>query len=228
MIAEQGAVALQQLQQHSFDIVLMDCQMPVMDGYSATEEIRRHPRWDNLPVIAMTANAMRSDYERAMAVGMNDYLTKPIAPVELYSMLAKWLPDLASRGLAPAVVESVLDAEPLPNAVTGLDIEAGLRYLGGKQQRYLKLLAKFKPRAEELRLSCLSDYQRGELQGAVRAAHTLKGLAATLGAVKLSLAAEQLEQALRRQAWAEIEPMQQQLQQALAEALVGVEQLLSR
>ena len=74
-----------------FDAVLMDCQMPTMDGYEATEIIRMEPRWEHLPVIALTANTMRGDREKALEVGMNDHLAKPISPDDMYITLAKWI-----------------------------------------------------------------------------------------------------------------------------------------
>jgi signal transduction histidine kinase/DNA-binding response OmpR family regulator len=91
-VAGDGQRALDTLQARHFDLVLMDCQMPVMDGYEATRAIRAQPRWRALPVIAMTANAMRGDRERALAVGMNDHIAKPLDVAELFRTLARWVP----------------------------------------------------------------------------------------------------------------------------------------
>ena len=83
------------LERGSFDAVLMDCQMPVMDGYAATRALRQRPEWANLPVIAMTANAMAGDRERVLEAGMNDHIAKPIRIDDMFATLARWLPATA-------------------------------------------------------------------------------------------------------------------------------------
>jgi CheY-like chemotaxis protein len=90
-VATDGARALALLQDHTFDGVLMDCQMPQMDGYETTQAIRAQPQWQSLPVIAMTANAMRGDRERALAAGMNDHIAKPINVNQMFATLARWV-----------------------------------------------------------------------------------------------------------------------------------------
>ena len=90
-VAQDGREALDMLAREPFDAVLMDCQMPVMDGYAATRELRRHPQWQHLPVIAMTANAMVGDREKVLAAGMNDHIAKPIRFAELFGTLARWV-----------------------------------------------------------------------------------------------------------------------------------------
>ena len=79
------------LSREHFDAVLMDCQMPVMDGYAATRELRSQPKWHDLPVIAMTANAMVGDREKVLAAGMNDHIAKPINVTEMFATLARWV-----------------------------------------------------------------------------------------------------------------------------------------
>jgi CheY-like chemotaxis protein len=106
-VAQDGREALEALARERFDAVLMDCQMPVMDGYEATRELRRRPQWQDLPVIAMTANAMVGDREKVLAAGMNDHIAKPIRFVELFGTLARWVRpgaalDAAARGEALA------------------------------------------------------------------------------------------------------------------------------
>jgi CheY-like chemotaxis protein len=90
-LAQDGREALDMLAREPFDAVLMDCQMPVMDGYAATREERRHPQWQDLPVIAMTANAMAGDREKVLAACMNDHIDKPIRFAELFGTLARWV-----------------------------------------------------------------------------------------------------------------------------------------
>jgi CheY-like chemotaxis protein len=89
--ANDGREALKMLADQDFDGVLMDCQMPVMDGYEATRKIREQEKFKNLPIIAMTANAMVGDRERALDAGMNDHIAKPIEPDEMYKTMAKWI-----------------------------------------------------------------------------------------------------------------------------------------
>ena len=98
-VAENGREALERLSQERFDVVLMDCEMPVMDGYAATRALRQQPQWRDLPVIAMTANAMAGDREKVLAACMNDYIAKPIDIDEVLATLARWIvprPDRAA------------------------------------------------------------------------------------------------------------------------------------
>ncbi|MHB2061564.1 hybrid sensor histidine kinase/response regulator [Pseudomonas sp. SC3(2021)] len=92
VVAAHGAEALDQLEYHSFDLVLMDCNMPVMDGYEASRQIRQSGRWPDLPIIALTANAMSEERERCRAAGMSDYLAKPFRREELAALLDQWIP----------------------------------------------------------------------------------------------------------------------------------------
>jgi len=97
-VAENGREAIDMLSRERFDAVLMDCQMPVMDGYAATRELRQHAQWRDLPVIAMTANAMVGDRERVLAAGMNDHISKPINRAEMFATLARWVRPAAAAG----------------------------------------------------------------------------------------------------------------------------------
>ena len=92
LLATQGAEALAQLEQETVDMVLMDCNMPVMDGYEATRRIRQDGRWPALPIVALTANAMPEERERCRAAGMNDYLAKPFRREELLALVDHWVP----------------------------------------------------------------------------------------------------------------------------------------
>ena len=96
-VACNGQEALEMLERERYDGVLMDCQMPVLDGYEATRRLRRQPQWQDLPVIAMTANAMVGDREKALAAGMNDHIAKPIRVDEMYGTLARWVRPAAPR-----------------------------------------------------------------------------------------------------------------------------------
>jgi PAS domain S-box-containing protein len=100
-LAENGQEALDWLEREPFDLVLMDCQMPVMDGYAATRALRQRPQWGELPVVAMTANAMVGDREKVLAAGMNDHIAKPIKVDELFATLARWIQRAPGRTAAP-------------------------------------------------------------------------------------------------------------------------------
>ena len=89
-IAQNGREAIEALEHGRFDLVLMDCQMPVMDGYEAAREIRQHDRWQALPIIAMTANVMAGDRDKALAAGMNDHIAKPIVVHQMFETIARW------------------------------------------------------------------------------------------------------------------------------------------
>ena len=196
-IADDGEAALQRVQQDGFDLVLMDVQMQGMDGLTATREIRRLPALQALPIVALTANAMRQDRDACLAAGMNDYLAKPIEPAELYRVLARWLAPRGTPGPAPAAPARAGAPAVLAGPVEGLDTAAGLRRVAGNALAYASLLRRFRDgqggRTEELRTAM----RAGDIPTAQRLAHTLKGVAGTLGAERVQRAAASLEDALR-------------------------------
>ena len=188
-VAGDGREALQLLLREPFDCVLMDCQMPVMDGYAATRALRAEPRWRDLPVIAMTANAMIGDREKVLAAGMNDHIAKPIRVEEMFATLARWLRPL---GRTPAVVPPMpADLEKLP----GIDSRDSLANLMGDVQLYRRLLGMFRDRqasfADQFRVAVAGR----DLAEATRLAHDLKSVAGMLGAHGLSEPAAALERA---------------------------------
>ncbi len=179
-VAGDGAQALARLAQAPFDVVLMDCQMPVMDGYAATRALRQDPRWRNLPVIAMTANAMAGDREAVLAAGMNDHVAKPIRVEELFGALTRWVP---ARAGAPAP------------RWPGIDPAGALELLGGNEALHLRLLGMFVQREADFVARFGAARAGTDASAAVRLAHDLRGVAATLGASALAEAAGALEQA---------------------------------
>ena len=184
-VAENGQIAVDKVGAHAYDLVLMDLQMPVMDGLEATRAIRKLPNRRDLPIIAMTANAMSEDRERCIEAGMNDHIAKPIDPDALWSALAKWMRK------APA---DPLDALRL---VPGLDVEAGLKFTLGKQALYLSIARTFASGAPAHLDAVREALAAGDHKAAERAAHTLKGMAATLGAERVRAGAAALETAIR-------------------------------
>jgi two-component system sensor histidine kinase/response regulator len=197
-LAENGKLALEWLSQDRCDIVLMDMQMPVMDGLTATKLIRENPAHQGLPILAMTANAMSSDREKSLEAGMNDHLSKPIDPDLLFAALKKWAP-----ARAPV-----------------LDREAGLKRVRGKETLYQDLLAKFVEGQSGSLDSLKAALASGDRAEALRTAHTVKGVAATLGAMPLSAAAVAVEATLK--GTSDPEPAQLEAFRTELEALLTV------
>ncbi|MBF0185134.1 MAG: response regulator [Magnetococcales bacterium] len=201
LLARNGREALHTIQQEAVDGVLMDVQMPLMDGLTATRQLRSDPRFQNLPILAMTANALRSDREQCLAAGMQDHLAKPLDPSTLYLTLDRWirpavpqsLPN-AGAGDVPRGGEEV--APPLPQ-LEGLDSHSGLQRLGGNRSAYLALLAKFRANQGGAAVAIRAALDQGKQQEAERLVHTLKGVAAAVGAVFVQQQAVRLEEWLR-------------------------------
>ena len=194
-VAPDGRAAIERLQHETFDVVLMDMQMPVMDGIEATEALRRDARFATLPIIAMTANAMLADRERCTDAGMNDHLAKPIDPEELWRALAKWVPAREGAGALP-VQHRVRDMD-VPVQVEGLDTALGLRRVAGKGTVYLDLLRKFIDGQGDAVQRMRDALGAGDATTAERIAHTLKGTAGNIGAGGVQGLAGDVESALR-------------------------------
>ncbi|CAO3433740.1 response regulator [Azospirillum argentinense] len=198
-IAENGAIAVDMVQAAHYDLVLMDMQMPVMDGIAATREIRRLD-FTGLPIVAMTANAMQADRERCLDAGMNDYLAKPIDPDALWATLLVWVtprPGLGAEAPAPLPAPAVEEPGDLPTGVPGLDTAIGLSRVLGKKRLYLDLLRKFTAGQRGVVTAIRTALDAGDLAAAERYAHTLKGTAGNIGAHPVQDAAEQLEAVIR-------------------------------
>ncbi|MBC7939539.1 MAG: PAS-domain containing protein, partial [Chitinophagaceae bacterium] len=179
-----------------FDVVLMDLQMPVMDGYTATTRIRQDLGQLTLPIVAMTANAMASDREACLAAGMNDHVGKPFELDQLVAVLLR----LSGRAaVAASALTSNESAPPLPAAVlaaaavAGVEIEQALARLGGKLKVYGRTLRSFKTDLQGLPQELESQLRRGERNELRRELHTLKGVAATVGVTALAKLAGEVE-----------------------------------
>ncbi len=193
MVAENGAEALELLDREHFDGVLMDCQMPIMDGYTATRKIREQERFRDLPIIAMTANVMSGDRERSLEAGMNDHIGKPIRIEELLQTMSRWIVGSGSGAGAGAV--SGARAGEAFGAVPGLDSSGALALLQGNTQLYAQLLQKFAQVYGGFEADFRAAREDADPQAATRSAHTLKGSAASIGAEAVRHAAGALEQA---------------------------------
>ncbi|NYZ16695.1 response regulator [Azospirillum sp. RWY-5-1] len=206
-VADHGAAAIERLRREAFDAVLMDMQMPVMDGIAATIAIRAEGSWPGLPIIAMTANAMEDDRRRCLEAGMDDHIPKPIDPAELYATLARW------RASGPAVATRRVDtgrpgdvapdappakAEDHFAALAGVfDVEAALGRTLGRATLYERLLRRFAADQAAGPDRLREALAAGDPARAEFIAHTLRGTAAQIGAVRVQAAAAVLEATLR-------------------------------
>ena len=198
-IAQNGQEAVRMVSQKNYDAVLMDLQMPVMDGYTATGEIRRDERFRDLPVIAMTANAMAGDREKSLAAGMNDHVSKPIDVEELFRTLAKWMRKDAEDPVEPAGSASE-DSTQKPAQtleLAGINTQDGLKRLGGNLGLYHSLLFKFLESQAEGVQQVKDALEKQDMVLAERLAHTIQGVAGNIGAEDLQAAAADLDRDLK-------------------------------
>ena len=193
-VANNGQEALDLLAGEAFALVLMDIQMPVMDGLTATRAIRANPAWTNLPIIAMTAHATSEDQEQTAAAGMNAHLTKPINPRLLYATLSRWLPPNTKQ--TPLAIEPPDKTHGTLPEMPGIDRQTGLELHLNRPDLYLKSLHAFRQDFAGSSASIAIALAAGERDEARRQAHSLRSVAASLGARQLADAARELEQAL--------------------------------
>ncbi|MGV2293382.1 response regulator [Trinickia sp. YCB016] len=201
-VAGNGRIAAAMAQARHYDLILMDMHMPEMDGIEATRILRAMPRLAALPIVAMTANAMQTDRQRCLDSGMNDFVSKPIEPDELWRALLRWVKPRcpAAAAQAPGKPEAVRDAgvaADFPAAIEGLDMAAGLRRVLGKPARYRLMLRGFVSSQGDAAQKIQAALDGNDPGTAERLAHTLKGLAGNIGATSLQLDSENLEQAIR-------------------------------
>lgn len=176
-----------------YSAILMDLHMPEMDGYEATREIRNDPRCRDIPIIAMTADAMKSVYEKVISSGMNDYLTKPIDPMGLFSVLTRWIrPDTVKTGCVERERSETGD-----ESIPGLNPETGIARMGGSSDKYYRLLLKFSANQSNALRDIRKAIVENNLEKAVLLVHSLKGVAGNIGAERVHESAIGLESAMR-------------------------------
>lgn len=194
-IANNGQEALDLLDKKTYDEVLMDCLMPAMDGYSASRRIREQEKLQNLPVIAMTDNAMASDREKVLVAGMDDHIAKPVNAAEMFNTMAKWIvPAIPTPGkTAPEVNRDETTCDLEIRDLPGIDTSAGLSIMQGNKALYFKLLKKFRASQSDFSTRFRTAQAENDHEAAVRCAHTLKGVAAGIGAKGVQSVAAKLE-----------------------------------
>jgi two-component system sensor histidine kinase/response regulator len=227
-VAENGKIAVDKVNENKYDIVLMDMQMPVMDGVTATKEIRKNPDHSSLPIIAMTANAMISDRDKCIEAGMNDHVAKPIEPNQLFAILLNWIPH---REVNPVQVQEQasikISAEELGISIPGLDTSLGLRRVLGKKKSYINLLRKYVFGQKDTLIQIKKMLSEGDWSSAERMAHTLKGVSGSVGAIIIQEKASNLEEAIRNHASKErLSPLIQETNVMLGKMIEYIETAL--
>jgi two-component system, sensor histidine kinase and response regulator len=194
-VAGHGLEALERLQAESFDLVLMDMHMPVMDGLQATRLLRGLPQGAGLPVVAMTASALAADRQGCIEAGMNEHLAKPIDPDELNAVLLRWInADRAPAPEAPATTAQA-EREALAGLLPTIDVQRALNRVGGKVELYRTLLATYAERHRNDVDAMRRCLEGGDLAALQQLAHTLCGAASILGIADVAQLAEPLARA---------------------------------
>lgn len=191
--ARNGLEAVEKVNTETFDAVLMDIQMPEMDGLTATKRIREDKRKDNLPIIAMTAHALKGEKEKSLAAGMNDHITKPIDPIVLYKALIKYVKGIdVNHNNAPVKTETRFSLE-----VEGLDVKEGLNRIGGKVDSYKKLLETFIRNYENTSEVVLKWKSENNFKELAPLMHTIAGVCGNIGAKEIYVVAYPLSHAFK-------------------------------
>ena len=199
-IANNGYEALEKISNNKYDIVLMDMQMPEMDGISTTIEIRKNANYDSLPIIAMTANAMTEDKNRCINAGMNDYITKPINPDELFDKLQIWIEPkkLINQVILTPTIDNINNEDSFPPIfINGIDLQLGLKPVLGDLTIYFKLLPRFVKNQQSTPKDISNALDAKNFKLAELLAHSTKGASGNIGAVTLQKLAGELENLIK-------------------------------
>lgn len=198
-IANTGKHALHCLEQDDFDAVLMDLQMPEMDGFEATQAIRSNQRFAAMPIIAMTGHASPQDRARCLQIGMNDHVAKPINRHQLYKILKKWLKHLPSE--PSNQIQKVKSTELNFPSLPGIDLLSGIANASGNQTFYRKLLLKFRTEHAAWINKIQQAWKQSDKDQAHRLLHTLKSVTGNIGAKQLYALTDDLVAAIQQDKW---------------------------
>jgi len=199
IVAENGRVAVQKCQEmhpSELDLVFMDLEMPVLDGYEATRAIRQIAGYEKLPIVALTADAMSGTKGKVLSAMMNDYITKPIDPNEVYNILVKWIPAKRKKINKGESEQQLAKNLNFPE-VSGIDVQSGLRRVAGNQQLYGKILQNFVRENINLITSLQNYLVDNDLEAVEHLVHSLKGSSGNIGAQKLYEVASAFEMELK-------------------------------
>ncbi|MEO5377285.1 MAG: response regulator [Magnetococcus sp. DMHC-6] len=242
-IANNGLEALNAIKTQNFDAVLMDIQMPVMDGYAATRAIRCEHIFTHLPIIAMTANAMVSDREKCIAAGMNEHISKPIHPPTMFKILRQFIKpkecapsatsnfpiiDNANQSIENAdsthatIIEKTIH---LSETLHGVEIETGLKNLNGNRQLYLKILKNVYKRNQNIVEQIRMETHQGNFPVAERLIHTFKGVAGTIGAKELHDLSVQLETSIKDRNLTQMETILPTMEEGIQHMMLALKAL---
>ena len=233
-IMNNGQEAVDAVAKKKYDIVLMDIQMPVLNGFQATEAIRKQYSSDTLPIIAMTASAMKGDREACLESGMNDYVAKPIKQDDLFSVLQKWIPGtkVEKHETKPietltvkSEIESSVKSETKPSDKSVINVDEGLERLGGSQTLYFQLLKSFKDTYADF-IQSMNELVQNDNNLAIREVHSLKGAAANLSIPEVQVASKALEAELNAETPNNVGTLIQDLEKNLLKSFDAIDHLI--
>ena len=228
-VANNGRLAFEMLQtnatDHEFDLILMDLQMPKMNGFEAARKIRQLHAYRDIPIIAMTADVMPHIQEQVLEAGMNDYVAKPIIPHDLYAAIVKWIPRVGSTGHIRDLLRDEEEMVELPDHLPGIDIQQALERMRGNTASLLTLWRKFAGNQRSSWATIRDAVARRDADAVKQGAHALKGAAGNIGAMSVAALCEKIEAGALRSSWRTVETECQLLDHALNEVCSAIQAL---